>query len=127
SFSGRLDLLDLVFYWGDTIALLLLPPLFLHFALMFPERPDSWVRTDAGRTLLPLIYLPAMLLGCARVAVLLRGTGQGEMLTSILTVVERGEIFHLAVSLVAGLALMIRALGRVRSVTARRQLRWIVW
>ena len=26
----------------------------------------------------------------------------------------------------AGLALMIRALGRVRSVTARRQLRWIV-
>ena len=127
SFAGRLDALDLVFYWGDTIALLLLPPLFLHFALMFPERPDSWVRTDAGRTLLPVIYLPALLLGCARVVVLLRSGVQGEMLTSILTVVERGEIFHLAVSLVAGLALMIRALGRVRSVTARRQLRWIVW
>jgi two-component system NtrC family sensor kinase len=127
SFAGRLDLLDLVFYWGDTIALLLLPPLFLHFALMFPERPDSWVRTDTGRTLLPLIYLPALLLGCARVVVLLRGTGQGEMLSSVLTVVDQGEILHLALSLVAGLALMIRALGRVRSVTARRQLRWIVW
>jgi hypothetical protein len=29
--------------------------------------------------------------------------------------------------LIAGLAIMVRALDRVRSVTARRQLRWIVW
>src|SRR5262245_18214974 len=45
SFSGRLDALDKVFYWGDVIATLLLPPLFLHFALMFPERPDAWARS----------------------------------------------------------------------------------
>jgi two-component system, NtrC family, sensor kinase len=127
SFAGRLDPLDLVFYWGDTIALLLLPPLFLHFALMFPERPDSWVRTDTGRTLLPLIYLPALLLGLARVGVLWSGSGQGAVLSNVLTIIERGEILYLALGLVAGLALMIRALGRVRSVTARRQLRWIVW
>ena len=41
SFSGRLDTLDWVFYWADVVAMLLLPPLFLHFALVFPERPDS--------------------------------------------------------------------------------------
>ena len=127
SFVGPLTGLDLVFYWGDAIALLLLPPLFLHFALMFPERPDSWVRTEAGRTLLPLIYLPALLLGGARVAVLLRGAQQGGMVSTVLTLVGRGEILYLTVSLIAGLAIMIRALGRVRSVTARRQLRWIVW
>ena len=39
SFSGRLDRVDWVFYWGDAIAMLVLPPLFLHFALVFPERP----------------------------------------------------------------------------------------
>ena len=78
SFAGRLDPLDQVFYWGDVIAMLLLPPLFLHFALMFPERPDSWVRTEAGRTLLPLLYLPALLLGGARVAVMLRGRQPGR-------------------------------------------------
>ncbi|MGH9201797.1 MAG: PDZ domain-containing protein, partial [Vicinamibacterales bacterium] len=39
SFSGRLDRVDWVFYWGDVIAQLMLPPLFLHFALVFPERP----------------------------------------------------------------------------------------
>ena len=40
--------LDWVFYWGDAVALLLLPPLFLHFTLVFPERPTAWVRGDAG-------------------------------------------------------------------------------
>ena len=37
---------------------------------------------------------------------------------------------HLSISrlcLLGGLALMMRALTRLRSVTARRQLRWIVW
>jgi hypothetical protein len=41
SFSGRLDKVDWAFYWADVVALLLLPPLFLHFALVFPERPHQ--------------------------------------------------------------------------------------
>ena len=55
SFTGRLDRLDWMFYWGDVVSLLLLPPLFLHFALMFPERGDSWAASETGRTLLPLL------------------------------------------------------------------------
>jgi two-component system NtrC family sensor kinase len=125
SFSGRLDLLDWVFYWGDVTARLLLPPLFLHFALVFPDRPDSWVRSDAGRRILPLAYLPALLLGGAEVAAVLRG--RGEFLSTILPLVDRGELVYLAAGIIAGLVIMIRALRRVRSVTARRQLRWIVW
>ena len=50
SFTGRLDLLDWVFYWGDEVAMLLLPPLFVHFALVFPERPDSWARSERARS-----------------------------------------------------------------------------
>ena len=42
SFSGRLDRLDWVFYWGDAVSILLLPPLFLHFTLVFPERSRRW-------------------------------------------------------------------------------------
>ncbi|MEO6214044.1 MAG: ATP-binding protein [Vicinamibacterales bacterium] len=125
SFTAKLDLLDWVFYWADVTAMLLLPPLFVHFALMFPERPGSWARTDAGRALLPLLYLPALLLGAARVAVILRS--HGVVLSGVITLVERGELLSLAIGLVGGLVLMIRALGRVRSTTARRQLRWIVW
>lgn len=127
SFSGRLDPLDRVFYWGDVVATLLLPPLFLHFALMFPERPDAWARSETGRTLVPVLYLPALLLGGARVAMIVRAGGHGEVLSGVLTLVERGEMLYLAASLAGGFWIMTGALTRVRSVTSRRQLRWIVW
>ncbi len=126
SFSGRLDRLDWVIYWADVAAMLLLPPLIVHFALVFPERPDSWAHTEAGRTALPLLYLPGLLLFAARVAALVRGRQQGTVFSNVLTLVERGELICLGLGLMAGLAIMIRALGRARSVTARRQLRWIV-
>ena len=126
SFSGQLDTLDWVFYWGDVVSMLLLPPLFAHFALVFPERPDSWARSDAGRALLPLVYLPGLLLGAGRVATMMRSGRNGGMLSSAIALIERLEIVYLAVSLLAGLGIMILALRRVRSVTARRQLRWIV-
>ena len=127
SFTGKLDALDWTFYWGDLTAQLLLPPLFLHFALVFPDRPDAWVRSDAGRTLVPAMYLPALLLGAVSVAGVVNGATHGEVLTRLTALVQRAQLVYLAVSLIAGLAVMVRALGRVRSVTARRQLRWIVW
>ncbi|HEY7055710.1 MAG TPA: PDZ domain-containing protein, partial [Vicinamibacterales bacterium] len=127
SFTGRLDPLDWVFYWGDLSAQLLLPPLFLHFALVFPDRPDAWVRSETGRTMLPALYLPALLLGGASVAGVVNAARHGEVLSRVAALVQNATLVYLAVSLVAGLAIMIRALRRVRSVTARRQLRWIVW
>jgi two-component system, NtrC family, sensor kinase len=127
SFTGKLDPLDWTFYWGDLIARLLLPALFLHFALVFPERPDAWVRSEAGRALVPAIYLPALLLGGVSVAGVVNGAAHGDLLTRVTSIVERAQLVYLALSLIAGLAVMVRALRRVRSVTARRQLRWIVW
>src|SRR4029079_10224008 len=53
SFSGRLDRLDWVFYWGDVAALLRPPHLFLPFALAFPGRPRAGGGTPIGRALLP--------------------------------------------------------------------------
>ena len=64
--SGRYDRLDYFFEWADLVARLVLPPLFLHFALVFPERPHPWVVARAGRRLLPLIYVPAAVLGLGR-------------------------------------------------------------
>ena len=127
SFSGKLDALDWTFYWGDLTAQLLLPPLFLHFALVFPDRPDAWVRSDTGRSLVNAIYLPGLLLGAVSVAAVMNGGTHGDMLTRLASYVQYAQLLYLAITLVAGLVIMVRALRMVRSVTARRQLRWIVW
>ena len=126
-YTGRLDPLDWTFYWGDLTSRLLLPPLFLQFALVFPDRPDAWVRSETGRRLVALFYLPALLLGASEAAAIAYGNGHGRLMTKVVTLVDRGQLVYLACSLVAGLSIMVRALRRVRSVTARRQLRWIVW
>ena len=107
--------------------MLLLPPLFLHFALVFPDRPDAWVRSDTGRSLVNAIYLPALLLGAVSVVGVINGAANGEVLTKVASYVQYAQYLYLAISLVTGLVIMMRALRRVRSVTARRQLRWIVW
>ncbi len=127
SYSGKLDRLDWLFYWADVVALLVLPPLFVHFALVFPERQDAWVRSSVGRAALPLLYLPAILLGLARVSVLSTASGVDVWLDRWIFALDRLEMLQLVVGVVAGQAIMSRVLGQLRSVTARRQLRWIVW
>ncbi len=126
SFVGHLDTLDYVFYWADIIAMSLLPPLFVHFALVFPDRPQAWVRTEQGQRLLWLFYVPGALLGAARVAVMVRGV-QGETFERIMPRLDMLELLQLSLALVGGLAIMTLTLQRLRSVTAKRQLRWIVW
>jgi len=124
--TGSYRSFDYFFDWADVVARLALPPLFLHFAFVFPERPNPWVRSDAGRAVLPAIYLPALLLGVGRIAVV-AGALRGPQPSHVLEKIELFAHLYLGACLLGGLAIMIRALGRVRSVTARRQLRWIVW
>jgi two-component system NtrC family sensor kinase len=127
SFSGRLDKLDWVFYWGDAVSILLLPPLFLHFSLVFPDRPRSWAKGAAGRSLVSLLYLPALLLGAANIIAIANSPTNPALYTSVIALVDRLELLYLAVCFIAGAVVLVRALGEVRSITARRQLRWIAW
>src|SRR5207253_6865015 len=60
SFNGPFDRLDWVFYWGDAVAFALLPPLLLHFTMVFPERH----RTEPAW--LPVMYLPGSHAGSVR-------------------------------------------------------------
>ena len=126
SFSGRLDRLDWVFYWADAISTLVLAPMFVHFALAFPERAPGWVRNRLGRMLLPTVYAPAVVLGLAQ-AVVLAGEAGSAVFTTAVETVWRLELAYLATCIIAGLALMILTLRRVPSMTSKRQLRWIVW
>ncbi|SPE22574.1 PAS/PAC sensor signal transduction histidine kinase [Candidatus Sulfopaludibacter sp. SbA3] len=57
-YTGQLNALDKIVYFGNVAAGLLAPALFLHFCLTFPE-PFNWFRTTPR---LALLYLPASLL-----------------------------------------------------------------
>ena len=83
SFNGPFDRLDWAFYWGDAVAAALLPPLLLHFTMVFPERPDagrSTTQRAARDDLVPLMYLPALALGAARVIAVTRASQEGPRL-----------------------------------------------
>jgi PAS domain S-box-containing protein len=127
SFTGRFDRVDWFFYWADVVALLLLPPLFLHFSLVFPERPHARGYTAMLAQWLPAIYLPAAVLGTTRVVALVRSSADPDYFVRLISLLDRLELLHLAAFLTAGLVVLLRALSRVRSVTSTRQLRWIVW
>jgi two-component system, NtrC family, sensor kinase len=127
SFSGRLDRVDWVFYWGDVIATTVLPPLFLHFALVFPERPHMPGYSATLARWLPAIYLPGAVLGSTRALAVLRSSFDPEYFVRVVGMLDRLEYIYLAAYLAAGLAILLRALSRARSVTVKRQLRWIVW
>jgi PAS domain S-box-containing protein len=103
------------------------PPLFLHFTLVFPERPHSHGYTAKLARWLPAIYLPAAVLMSTRILALVRAGVDPEYFVRVIGVIDGLELVHLTAFLAAGLAVLVRALRRVRSVTSTRQLRWIVW
>jgi len=127
SFSGRLDRLDWVFYWADAISILALPPLFLHFTMVFPERPRRWSGGASGYALVLVAYAPAFLLGAARVLAVIRSASDATSFVNTTALLDRLEFFYLASCLIGGLGFLVRALSQVSTITARRQLRWIAW
>ncbi len=126
SFNGPFDRLDWIFYWGDAIAFALLPPLLLHFTLVFPERAVPGV----NRWAVAAMYLPAVALCAARIAAVVRGSQgriPGSWLSAIVDAVDRAENIYLFVCCLAATAVLARAFRQITSLTARRQLRWIAW
>jgi two-component system, NtrC family, sensor kinase len=134
SFNGSFDRLDWVFYWGDAVAWALLPPLLLHFTLVFPERAPASHATAASRrrvrlsaALMPLMYAPALALIASRIAVLARGTANGPLFSRVIEILNRGEHVYLVLCAAGALTVVARGFGHITSLTARRQLRWIAW
>jgi len=126
SFNGPLDRLDWTFYWGDAVSMALLPPLLLHFTLVFPERHRRRGRISRSYLLLVAMYAPALVLGASRISAIARSSN-GEMLSRTLEAIDRVEPIYLFVCGVSAVIVLARGFGEISSLTARRQLRWIAW
>src|SRR4051812_18642908 len=125
SFTGPLDRLDWIFYWGDAVSMALLPALLLHFTLEFPERP---ARSRPNLALIaPLVYAPAFFLGVSRIVIVARGMSDGPMFSRSIDLIERGEHIYLFGAAAAALVVLVKAFRQITSETGQRQLRWIAW
>ena len=127
SFNGSFDRLDWVFYWGDTIAWALLPPLLLHFTLVFPARPARRHSPSMAAALVLLLYVPALALAAGRILALTGGSSDGPTFSQVIDLLNRAEQLYLGACAIGAVAVLARAFREITSPTGRRQLRWIAW
>src|SRR5256884_1346407 len=117
-YTGKFNQFDWTIYWGNVVAWLLQPALFLHFVLTFPEergliRKNRWV--------LPLIYMPgALLLGIHLFA--FRFLKASERLRWNL---DRLQMGYLAVFFVAAAEVLWYSYRRASTPILRQQLKWV--
>jgi hypothetical protein len=125
SFSGRLDLLDGVFYAADTLAWLLLPPTLLHFVWVFPERAPER-QASLASALSRWAYLPAVVLGLTRIGLLMAGASQMPVALDGLIWLDRCEMAVAMLYLAVSAAVVWRARQHMASPVARRQRQWML-
>jgi PAS domain S-box-containing protein len=125
SYTGKLNLADWTLFWTDHLAMLLLPVVFLHFCLSFPERRLQRTRS----WLVPAAYLPALALAGAAIAsqVLFETTPGGQVLWTVTAAIDRAKPVYFALLFAISFLILLSSYRRMRSAAARRQMKWLVW
>ena len=123
-YSGRADAFDVGIYWLSAAALLLLPPLFLHFCLKFPKPfpVSGW-----WQGLSVLVYVPAIvLLGVHALWFLgrLQALGLPRNL-EIQHLMDRSHLIHFVVWLGAGAICLLQKARATDSLEHRQQMKWV--
>jgi len=120
-YTGKLNAFDEAMYWGNVAAGLLAPTIFLHFCLVFPERP-SWLRRTGVSTIL---YVPAVALLSVYVLV---AKGMLRVAASPVEVnwfEDRLGMLLLSVFYLAGTAVLAMKTQRAEDPLVRRQLKYM--
>ena len=128
TFTGKLNVWDSAFYWMDVVGVLFFPPVFLHFALGFPERKPF---VEKHRWVFPLLYVPSLLL----ILVVLLGKlfffakvpWGDEFFVQSNHVLDRLLPFYVAVMSLAAFAGFVDSYHKARTITVKKQTKWIVW
>jgi PAS domain S-box-containing protein len=122
SYTGKFNLFDWTIYWLDAAALLLQPALFLHFCLSFPERLSIF---RERRYVIPLLYVPAVVMGAAQVLVATGILVFPLPLLQVRWLVDRIEMIYLAAYFLAGALALQYAYTRIRVPLLKQQLKWL--
>jgi PAS domain S-box-containing protein len=116
--TGKLDAFDLEVYWCNVIAWVLLPALFLHFVLTFPEKREvikkyPWV--------VAVIYLPGAFLISLRLAAMRLLEASGRLSRAV----DRIDLSYGAVFFVLAATILWYNYAKASSTILRQQLKWV--
>ena len=117
-YTGKFNGFDWVIFWGNEVAWLLQPALFLHFVLTFPEK-RHFIRRH--RWVIPLIYLPGLLL----LSVYLFALETLQASQALRWYLDRLQMGYLAVFFVAAAAVLWDSYRRASTPILRQQLKWV--
>jgi hypothetical protein len=125
SYTGKLNLADRVLFWTDSLGVLFLPVVFLHFCLTFPEQR---LRAQRG-WVVPALYMPALVIAGAAAAshFLLAAGEEAGALWGIIEAIGRVEPLYFALVFTLAFAVLLDSYRRTRGLTARRQVKWLLW
>lgn len=122
SYTGKLNSFDWSIYWANSVALLLQPPLFLHFCLSFPRykkilEPRKFI---LGFLYLPSLFLLALQIGFITGAYFFPGPTLPER-----WLIDRMDILYSALFFVAGTASLIHTHYHADTPELKQQMKWI--
>ncbi len=120
-FTGKLNAFDQVIYWGNVAAGVLAPTIFLHFCVVFPEKP-KWLER---RGVSALFYLPGALLLTVYVLVakgILRVTASPVEVNWFL---DRLWLLFLSAFYLAGTVVLAMKTPHAEDPLVRRQLKYL--
>jgi PAS domain S-box-containing protein len=116
--TGKLDAFDLEIYWCNVIAWVLLPALFLHFVLTFPEKREVIKKYP---WLVALIYVPGAFLICLRLAAMRLLEASGRLSRAV----DRIDLSYGAVFFVLAATFLWYSYAKASSTILRQQLKWV--
>jgi PAS domain S-box-containing protein len=122
SYSGKLNLFDWTIYWLNVAALSLQPALFVHFCLDFPVR-RPFLRQRFY--LIPLLYVPGLLLLATHVLVALGVLMLPLPLLHARWLLDRIGLIYLAAYFLAGAIGLQYAYRRAQGPLRKQQLKWV--
>ena len=125
--TGEPGVFDRVIYWGNLIANMLQPALFLHFAFSFADagsEDDAAARTQTRlrrRLLAPVLYLPGVFLIGLQLWAMVRWSATGVLNHRL----DQLAVGHMALYYVIAALVFYSRYAQARMPLERQQLKWL--
>jgi two-component system NtrC family sensor kinase len=117
-YTGKLNDFDWTIYWGNIVAWVLQPALFLHFVLTFPEK-RQFVRQRSWLLILP--YVPGAALLGRHIIALRLAQATGHLRWDM----DRQEMAYGALLFAGAAAILWYSYRRASTTILRQQLKWV--